>query len=90
MLVLFKQYLLTNTLWNFVIGSCSSKDYGHNLKPAKYGEQRTVWNVMHICTIKMFALIEESKYLCVVLLAILCFLLISATFCKQIQKLNKQ
>lgn len=88
MLVLFKQYLLTNTFGNFVIGSCSSKDNGHNLKPAKHGEQRAVLNVVHICTMKTFTLIEEK--ICVLLLAILCFLLISATFCKQIQKLNKQ
>lgn len=50
----------------------------NNLKPTKYGEQRTILIVMHICTMKMFPLIEESKCLCVILIATLCFLLISS------------
>jgi len=89
-LVLFKQYLLTDTSCNFVIGSCSSKDKGHNLKPAKHGEQRTVLKVTHACATKMFTLTDERESLYVILLAMLSFWLISASFCEQMQRLNEQ
>lgn len=89
MSVLFKQYLLKNSSYNFVIGSCSCKDNVNNLKPTKCGKQKSFNCHAHIYNENVSINWGKQMSMCDFNNNTSC-LLISSTSCEQMWRLNMQ